>query len=448
VDESAAGRVAWKPDVDNGLRRGRSGVARSDIVTDSPVVATVREAHVIYPVHIMPLRSNEIERLACDLENFRVERKASMSDKSKVEEAICAFANDLPGSGETGVILIGVHDKGEPAGLPITDKLLLALTSIRSDGNILPFPTLTVYEATLNGVPIAVIEVQPSQDTPLRLRGTVRVRVGPRRDIATRDEERILTERRRAFDVPFDQRPVFGSTIDELDVELFQREYLPAAIDPQTLAENGRSVPEQMASLHLASPDGIPTVTGHLMLGRSPTNWLPGAYVQFVRFDGNDLTAPVLDRRELGGPLTRVLAQFDDLCRLNIRQATLIQGNDREQRRPDYPRDALQQLLRNAVMHRNYETSHAPVQWYWFADRIEIHSPGGLFGRATKERFGMPGANDYRNPTLAASMAALGYVQKFGMGIPLARQSCQQNGNPEPEFLIESSNVAAIVRSA
>jgi len=70
------------------------------------------------------LTSEQLAELASDLENYHVERKRSMSDKSKIEEAICAFANDLPGSGKTGVLLVGVDDDGQPSHLPVTDQLL------------------------------------------------------------------------------------------------------------------------------------------------------------------------------------------------------------------------------------------------------------------------------------------------------------------------------------
>ena len=153
----------------------------------------------------------EIAALACDLQSACVERKASLSRKGDIEEAICAFANDLPGTGQVGVLLMGVDNKtGAPAGTPITDELLLTLTSIRSDRNILPFPNMHVYKAALQGHEIAVVEVTPSHEPPVRLRGVVRVRAGPRKGVATRDEERILTERRRGWDHPFDQRPVPG----------------------------------------------------------------------------------------------------------------------------------------------------------------------------------------------------------------------------------------------
>jgi ATP-dependent DNA helicase RecG len=80
--------------------------------------------------------------LAADLESVQVERKASFKGvKSDIEEAICAFANDLPGTGRPGYVLLGVTDKtGRPSGLEVTDELLLAVTDIRSSGNICRFP--------------------------------------------------------------------------------------------------------------------------------------------------------------------------------------------------------------------------------------------------------------------------------------------------------------------
>lgn len=394
------------------------------------------------------LSDEDLRRLATDLESFRVERKeAFKSVKSAVEEAICAFANDLPGTGEPGVILIGVTDRtGQPTGLAITDDLLREITDIRSSGNILPFPLMSVYKARLADKEVVVIEVQPSHDPPVRLRGRVCIRVGPRKGTATRDEERVLNERRRGWDGPFDQRPVRGAALEELDLNLFQREFLPNAVTPEVLQENGRSIPEQLTALHLASPDGIPNVASILILGRDPTTYLPGAYVQFLRLDGTEITDPIMDRKELTGPLPEVLRRMDEITSAHIRTATTVTGTV-ERLTPDYPIAAMQQLLRNAVIHRNYEESNAPTQWYWFSDRIEIHNPGGLFGRTTPQNFGRPGGNDYRNPTVAAALHVLGFVQRFGMGIPLARKSCKDNGNPEPEFLIEQSSFAVIVRA-
>ncbi|HEU4538104.1 MAG TPA: ATP-binding protein, partial [Polyangiaceae bacterium] len=214
---------------------------------------------------------------------------------------------------------------------------------------------------------------------------------------------------------------------------------------PDVLEENGRSVEEQLRALHLLAPKGGPTHAALLLLGRDPRQWLPGAYVQFVRYEGDDLTSPILDQKELGGRLPDVLRHVDDLTHINVRIETRVEGAATEQQRPDYPVAALQQLLRNAVLHRTYETN-GPVYWYWFSDRVEIHSPGGLYGRVNAENFGTAGVTDYRNPTLAEGLKVLRFLQRFGMGIALARRRCQENGNPEPEFTFSPAAVLATVR--
>jgi ATP-dependent DNA helicase RecG len=111
-----------------------------------------------------------------------------------------------------------------------------------------------------------------------------------------------------------------------------------------------------------------------------------------------------------------------------------------------YPRVALQQLIRNAVMHRTYENTNAPARVYWFDDRIEISNPGGPFGTVTRENFGRPGVTDYRNPNLADAMRVMGFVQRFGIGIQTARMELKRNGNPDLEFQIEPMAVLATVR--
>lgn len=158
--------------------------------------------------------------------------------------------------------------------------------------------------------------------------------------------------------------------------------------------------------------------------------------MQFLRIDGEQLGDPIRDQKELSGPLRELLSQLDEILRVNISIATDIAMDSREIRQPDYPLVALQQLARNAVMHRSYEGTNAPVRVYWFSDRIEIHNPGGLYGQVNEHNFGH-GATDYRNPLLAEAMKVLGFVQKFGYGLPLAHRELEKNGNPPPEFSFE-----------
>src|SRR5437016_4577591 len=163
----------------------------------------------------------ELEILLQDLESDRVERKSSIAERDKMRQAICAFANDLPNHRQPGVVFVGVKDDGSCAHLAITDELLRTLADMRSDGNILPFPAMTVQKKKLDGCELAVIIVEPADAPPVRYNGRVWVRVGPRRATATAEEERRLTEKRRAKDLPFDLRPVTSATLDDLDLDLF-----------------------------------------------------------------------------------------------------------------------------------------------------------------------------------------------------------------------------------
>jgi ATP-dependent DNA helicase RecG len=189
-------------------------------------------------------------------------------------------------------------------------------------------------------------------------------------------------------------------------------------------------------------------VLGVLAVGKQPRRHLPMAYVSFVRLNGVELATEVITAHELHGPLPRLMPRIDELLQLHIMTRVDITSATKETQHPDYPLAALLQIVRNAVMHRTYENTHAPVRIYWYADRIEIISPGGPFGRVTPENFGQAGVNDYRNPHLAEAMKILGYAQQFGVGIQIARETLARNGNPPLEFGVDATSVVATIRKA
>lgn len=391
------------------------------------------------------MNDNELLSLLLDVESDFVERKASMSEPDRIREAICAFANDLPQNRKPGIIFIGANDDGSCSNLPITDELLRKLSNMREDGSIHPFPSMKVQKRTLNGCEMAVVFVHPSLAPPIRFRGRTWVRVGPARAIATVEDERRLAEQRRTMDLPFDLHPVTMASIDDFDIELFENHYLPSAIAPEILQQNKRPLEDQLKALRFLTPDSIPTALGILVIGIAPRNYIPGAYIQFLRIDGIELTDPIRSQKEICGPLNQMLGKLEDVLEAHNNVTSSITAAPVEIKHTDYPLPALQQLFRNAVLHRNYQGTTAPVRIYWFSDRIEIHSPGGTFGQVTKENFGQPGMTDYRNPHLAEAMKVLGYVQRFGVGIQIALQELQKNGNPSPQFQIESTNILVTV---
>ena len=291
-----------------------------------------------------PYTDDDLLAMMQDLESDCVERKQSFSGNAPrtVREAVCAFANDLPGHGAPGVIFIGADDDGNPVDLDVTDELLRQLADIKTDGQIAPPPTLLVEKRRLQNHDLAVITVWPSDTPPVRFKGRIHVRWGPRRGLASAQDERIL-----------DEAEIHGTVVDQI-----------RRIEDKMEAHNAQTV------------------------------------------------------------------RFTDV--------------EREERTAAYPMDALRQLVRNAHMHRSYEATHSPVRVYWFDDRIEIHNPGGPYGAVTPENFGQPGVTDYRNPNLAEALRALGFVQRFGAGIALARKALGER----LRFDVQQGFVAAIVESA
>ena len=148
---------------------------------------------------------------------------------------------------------------------------------------------------------------------------------------------------------------------------------MPAAIDAGRLPKNGRPLYSQMESLGLLM-DGKPTRGALLAMGRNPLAWIPGAYVQFLRLQGSGVAGPIKTRKEFTGKLVHVLKHVADLVDVVTQMSVDIASASREIQWYDYPPAAIRQLVRNAVMHRNYQAS-APVRIYWFDDKLTIESP-------------------------------------------------------------------------
>ncbi|MDE2931655.1 MAG: putative DNA binding domain-containing protein [Chloroflexota bacterium] len=384
-------------------------------------------------------------------ESDRVEFKESLRGDApnRIREAICTFANDLPDHRELGVVFVGVRDEGTPVGLSVTDELLRQLADMKTDGKTVPPPSLTVEKRSICGKDLAIVTVQPSDSPPVRYDGRAHVRIGSRREIATAQDERILNEKRRFGDIPFDIQPIRSATLSDLDLTQFENEYLPQAFAQEVLEANDRTREEQLAATKMiaSAEEPVPTVLGMLVLGKRTLYYLPGAYVQFLRIAGSDVTGPITDEQAISGTITDVLRRLDEKLNSHNRTSVDITSGPVERRKSTYPVAAIQQITRNAVMHRSYEGNNAPVRVYWYDDRIEIISSGGVFGSVTAENFGQPGVTAYRNPNLAEAMRNLGFVQRFGLGIPLAKRLLREAGHPEIGSKVDSHNVLMTIHA-
>ncbi len=382
------------------------------------------------------LSEEQLVALIADHESDRVELTTSTTNTDKFGEAICAFANDFPGHAKPGCLIIGVRDDLSFAGLEVDDSLLQRLAALRSNVNLEPLPAMTIAKRSLPQGDVAVVEVVPSDHPPMRYKGRVWIRVGPTRRGATQQEERVLVERRTAGQRTFDIRPCSDASLDDLALDLFTASYLPQAVAPDVIEENSRGVEEQLASLRLYDLAAeCPTHAGILLCGSDPLRWLPGAWLQFVRYAGDSAATDVLETEDLSGDLIHVLSSMDRLVKAQVSSRPVAATPLRERTDSDYPTVAIRELLLNAVMHRSYD-NNAPVRFNWYGDRIEIQSPGGLYGLASPDNF--PSQTDYRNPVVAEAMANLGYVNRFGRGIERAQAALQANANAPARFGLDN----------
>ena len=184
-------------------------------------------------------------------------------------------------------------------------------------------------------------------------------------------------------------------------------EYLPAAVDAETLAANDRTAEERLAAAKMivSVDEPVPTVAGVLVMGRRPQHFLPGAYVQFLRIAGREWGGEVVDEARCEGPVADLVLRVDDKLIAHNRTAVELISAPTETRRSTYPLGALQQLVRNAVMHRTYDGTNAPVHVYWFDDRIEINSPGGPYRRSHARELRASGGDRLSQPDAGGSNA-------------------------------------------
>ena len=262
------------------------------------------------------LTDKEFLEIISDIESDRIEFKESLTGDSttRIREAICSFANDLPRHEKPGFVFVGVWNNRTIANLAVTDELLRQLADMKTDGNILPPPTLAVEKRVLEGKEVAVVTVQPSDSPPVKFKGIIQIPIGPRRGIATKQDERILNEKCQSGNLTFDLQPIPTSSVSDLNLTQFENEYLPQAFAPEILVANERTLEERLAATKMivSVNEPVATVLGMLALGKSPQDYLPGAYVQFLRINGSELSDEILDSEDIRGPVPDLLRRLDD----------------------------------------------------------------------------------------------------------------------------------------
>lgn len=214
-----------------------------------------------------------------------------------------------------------------------------------------------------------------------------------------------------------DAVPVALATIDDLDQRelgaYFQRRYR------KSVESTGLGLPKLLQNLNLAH-DGIPNLAGLLLFGNNPSALKPAFIIKAVTFPGTVLhDSRYLDSEDIDGNLPEQYRRSMAFIKRNLHH---VQG-DQGFNSPgllEVPEDVFEELLVNALVHRDYFIS-APIRLLIYADRLEIISPGHLPNHLDVEqiRFGI---SNLRNPALASHAFYLLPYRGLGSGIPRATE--------------------------
>lgn len=373
--------------------------------------------------------------LALTEETERVEWKQSLRDRDDALRAVCALANDLGDSRRPGFFVVGLDDKGAPVGGYSTpaerDSAQQKLASWLGSVKLLPTPSFSIEAVEHRGDTVLIVRIEPMPVPPLvKVDGVAYVRRGTTTTHARDADIFRLVERRADRQMPFDTRPVAGATLDDLDVHDLREEHA-AARDSDGDAETFPALPQWLYQQELGRWTGsafVPNAAAILLHGKSPQTFFPGARIELVRYAGEDADAPVSFRQPLTGTIG---AQIDGTWRLIQTQVVQVPVHGEGARSPfapEYPIEALKELVRNLVQHRLYEGTNSPGRIEWYDDRIELSNPGGPFGQASEGELG--DHSDYRNPLLTQGLVKMGYVEQLGRGIRRVRKLLATHGNP------------------
>ena len=359
-----------------------------------------------------------------DGETKTLELKEALPPKSeKYVKTLIAFANSAGGK-----LIVGVRDEdGEIVGVANASQVADAIANALSDlCEPLLAPRIRIEQ--FEGREIVIAEVQPGPSVPYHLKGKdvdkgTYVRVGATTRMA--DETALKELLLRGSSQSYDEQVCPEEPFLEEEAQLLCEEINRRRADDGRRKATIRNL-ENWGLVKLIDGKRVPTRALILLTNNS----YRFARIQCAQFKGSDRVV-FLDRREYGGPLYEQVDEAVQFVLRNIRLGAEIKGLYRKDEY-ELPPEAIREAIVNAVVHRNLQ-SNSCVQVALFDDRLEVTSPGALFGGITIEQ-ALEGATALRNPLIAEVFMQMDLFESWGTGLRRIKDACEEAGLPEPEF--------------
>ncbi|RTZ02336.1 ATP-binding protein [Flavobacterium sp. GSP6] len=394
----------------------------------------------------LPININDLVN-GQSIEWERLEFKQGWNPE-EIVHTICAFANDINNWGG-GYIIVGIAEKD---GRPILPPVGLAPESLdRIQGAVLTlayqllpnyFPLIQPY--VLQGQHILVLWCPAGDNRPYTApisqgKGALRqayIRFGSRSIIAKEDNLRRLQE--LTARIPFDDRINGKATIDDLDLGLIQAFLQEVKSD---LYEESKQIPFADLCLNMKIVNGPkealrPLNVGLLFFSRNPEKFLERSWIELVIH--KDKTGKNFSEKYFKGPIHHQLRAVLDYFKNNVIEEAVekVAHKAEANRHFNFPYEAIEEALSNAVYHKSYEMDK-PIEVQIWPDRIEILSfPGPVppvDAQILKQNKRIV-ARDYRNRRIGDLLKELHLTEGRGTGFPTIRNAMRGNNSPEPVF--------------
>lgn len=386
----------------------------------------------------------EVRRQQSELQHVEVKAARGGTPLKPIREALSAFANQ-PGG---GILLCGLDEERDFAvgGVGDVQRLQEEIANVAASEMEPPLrPEFTVAEVEgqrIVGVEVAEVSAleKPCHYRPAGLQGGAYIRVGPsNRRMTTYEIFGYVSAREQAR---FDSAPVPTATVDDLDrakLEAYLARLRRNRPRASFLARPFELVLTQLGVIQTVDEVARPTLAGLLMFGSYPQAYEPQLVITFLHYFGTDdyeLTPRgerFIDNQKFEGALDEIIEDAVLHVLSSLRKSSLIEGLYRRDI-PEYPEAAIREAVINAVAHRDYSwfATGSYVQIRLFADRLEIQSPGGLYGSVTVET--IEDNHSTRNKALVRFLEDFHVVENRGSGIPTMIRALREANLEPPLF--------------
>jgi len=349
----------------------------------------------------------EILQLIRRGEDSRTQFKRNLSNPEQLAQELVAFSNALG-----GILLVGVADTGELVGLTSDDirRLNLLLSNAASELVKPPIHPLTEV-VEVEGKFVLAIHVAEGLNKPYCTnKGVYLTKSGAdKRQISQEELLRLFQHSRKLYGEEFE---LPDTSLDNLDRRLFETFYQKHYEEPFDPAN--QDITSLLSNMNLFE-HGHLNIAGLMLFGQSGFAGCPFSEIRAISFLGNDASGDEYrDSENFQGNLKTLYEQGMAFVVRNLRK---VQGEQSVNTtgRLEIPKLALEELLINALLHRDY-LINAVIRLFIFDNRIELINPGKLPNNLDVAKIKM-GVSIPRNPTIHTFAGDVVPYRGIGSGI-------------------------------